>query len=73
MATARHNSNAMGSNARVICVYTYDWTDEADVLRIREELRKLGIINKVPYKSDQDTIEGKYKLTGHERISKYFK
>jgi len=53
----------------VICVYTYDWNDEKDVRRIREELRKLGITNKIPYKADED---GRYAARGHKRISKYY-
>lgn len=56
----------------VICVYTYDWTDRKDVNRVREELRKLGITNKLPYKSDEDTLQGKYRITGHRGISKYY-
>ena len=43
VATARPNSNARDPRSRVICVYTYDWKDEADVKRVREELRRLGI------------------------------
>jgi len=57
---------------KVICVYTYDWTDEKDARRVREELRKLGITNKIPYKSDEDTLSGKYRSTGHTKISKYY-
>ena len=56
----------------MICVYTYNWTDEDDVKKIREELRQLGITEKIGYKSDQDTIEGKYSTTGHTQISKYW-
>ena len=55
----------------VICVYTYDWADEKDVRRIREELRKLGITNKIPYKADEDT-GSRYAARGHKRISKYY-
>ena len=56
----------------VICVYTYDWTDEKDVKRVREELRKLDITNKIPYKADEDTIKGKYAVRGDKKISKYY-
>lgn len=56
----------------VICVYTHDWTNRADVMGVREELRKLGITNKIPYKSDEDTLSGKYAVTGHKRIAKYW-
>ncbi len=66
------NPNARDPNMRVICVYTYDWMDEKDVRRVREELREIGIARKIPYKSDQDTLDGKYQVSGHTRISKYY-
>ncbi len=72
VATAKPNPNATNPEIKVICVYTYDWTDEDDVRRIREELRKLGIINKIPYKADEDTLSGKYGVKGNTRISKYY-
>lgn len=72
VSTAKPNPLAGKSKAHVICVYTYDWTDENDVKRIREELRKLGITNKIPYKADEDTLKGKYRVTEHRRISKYY-
>ena len=72
VATAKPNPLATDPNTKVICVYTYDYTDEKDVKRIREELRKLGITNKIPYKADEDTLSGKYRITGHKRISKYY-
>lgn len=55
----------------VICVYTYDWTDIKDVKRVRQKLRDLGITNKISYKSDEDTIAGRYPTNG-ERIGKYY-
>ncbi len=60
-----------GKQRQVICVYTYDWKDEKDVMRIREELRKLGVIEKLSYKSDADTMAGKYYYKGDKNISKY--
>ncbi len=56
---------------RVICVYTYDQTDEADVMRVRAELREVGITRKIPYKADADTRAGRYRKLGHREISKY--
>lgn len=47
-------------NLHVICVYTYDWTDEADVMRVREQLRVLGIQRPIIYKTDEDTKAGLY-------------
>jgi len=72
VATTKPNPYATDPKTNVICVYTYDWTDEADVRRIRTELRSLGITQKIPYKADADTLRDKYRVTGHRRISKYF-
>jgi hypothetical protein len=72
VATARPNPNATNPNTKVICVYTYDWTDQEDIRRVREELRKLGITDKTPYKADGDTLSGKYRVRGNTRISKYY-
>lgn len=72
VATAKPNPLTVDPSKRVFCVYTYDWTDEADVRRVREELRELGISQRIPYKTDADTSSGKYKATGHTRISKYY-
>ncbi|MEM2469116.1 MAG: DUF1917 domain-containing protein [Candidatus Jordarchaeales archaeon] len=71
VSTAKPRPSAT-DRSRVICVYTYDWTDRDDVMRIREELRKLGVTWKIPYKADQDTREGRYAKAGFKRISKYY-
>ena len=72
VSTAKPNPNARNPENRVICVYTYDWTDKEDVKRIRQELRDLGITRKIPYKADRETLSGKYAIRGDKRISKYF-
>ena len=72
VSTAKPNPNSANPKKSVICVYTYDWTDEADVKRIRQELRELGITSKIPYKADRDTLEGKYANKGDRHISKYY-
>ena len=72
VATAKPNPNATDLSKKVICVYSYDWKDREDVVRIRTELRTLGIIWKIPYKSDEDTDAGKYRIAGNTRISKYY-
>lgn len=72
VATATPNVLATDQETKVICVYTYDWTNEKDVKRVREELRKLNITKKIPYKADEDTLSGKYQVLGHKRISKYY-
>lgn len=72
VATAKPNSNAPNSDMKVICVYTYDYKDIYDVFRIRAELRKLGIIQAIPYKTDLNTLKGKYAVKGNKRISTYY-
>ena len=72
VATVKDNPNAANSSVKVICVYMYNWTDEADVMRIRQELRQLGITRKIPYKADKETESGKYANQGTKRISKYY-
>jgi hypothetical protein len=46
--------------------------DEKDVFRVREQLRKLGIEKKLSYKTNEDTLAGKYRQTTGERIAKYY-
>jgi hypothetical protein len=72
VATARPNPNASGSKIKVICVYTYDYSDKEDVMRIRKELRKLGIENKIPYKTDNATRQNQYSVNGNTRISMFY-
>ncbi|MDO8529551.1 MAG: DUF1917 domain-containing protein [bacterium] len=74
VATAKINPGFASSKVKVICVYTYDWRDEKDVKRVREELKKIGIARKIAYKTDEDTEQGRYRTaTTTEKISKYYK
>jgi hypothetical protein len=72
VATMRPNPNAQDPWKKVICVYTYDSDDRADVLRIREALRELGFMDKLAYKTDEATLEGRYRNKGDRGISKYY-
>ena len=72
VSTAKENPNTNDSNKKVICVYTYDYTDKEDVMKIREALRNIGIKNKIPYKTDNATIKGQYQVRGYKRISVYY-
>jgi hypothetical protein len=49
------------SRSYILCVYTKDFTDIEDVMKVREELRKLGVTNKIHYKADIYTILDIYK------------
>jgi len=72
VSTARPNPNATNPSTKVICVYTYDHEDESDVMRVREELRRLGFVSKMPYKTDEATHAGQYRVRGDKAISKYY-
>ncbi len=73
-STAKMSTSAAsaGKSGRVICVYTYDYEDSADVNRVRAALRELGVTGKIPYKADADTIAGRYAGKGVGNIGKRF-
>lgn len=72
VSTTRPNPNASKADTHVICVYTYDVDDVDDVRRVRQRLRDLGIVAKIPYKTDDATYAGKYAVRGDKRISSFF-
>lgn len=72
VSTAKPNPNSTDPMKHVICVYTYDANDIEDVKRIRQQLRELGVIQKIPYKTDDATFAGRYEKTGHKRISSLY-
>lgn len=69
VATARPNPLARDPNKHVICVYTSDAENRADVFRVRDVLRQLGFTSPISYKTDAMTLQGKYEGSG--RIAKY--
>ena len=72
VSTAKPNPDAADPSKHVICVYTYDSDDAADVRRIRAVLRGLGMRHRIPYKTDRATERGEYRKAGHKRVSKYY-
>ena len=60
VSTRRPNPNSRNPDIGVICVYTYDSDDMDDLMEIRVSLRNLGFTQKLVYKTDQATREGKY-------------
>jgi hypothetical protein len=71
VSTARPSPYASHPDEEVVCVYTYDGDDEADVWRVREALRRLGFTQPLGWKSDQATREGRYEVRGHTRVNRY--
>jgi hypothetical protein len=58
VSTAAHPRNASGEH--VICVYTADCQDHADVARVLAMLRYLGYRGRLSYKEDGMTYAGRY-------------
>jgi hypothetical protein len=46
---------SMGRDTHVICVYTTNWTDMQELMRVRDVLRTLGFLEEIGYKRDVDT------------------
>lgn len=51
---------ATHGNTYVICAFTRDWQDKADVDAAREVLRNFGVTEELGYKRDVDTVNGVY-------------
>ncbi len=56
--------SAYKSVDHVICVYTHDFRNKANVGEILKRLREIGITGKLYYKSDQATLNGVYTVEG---------
>jgi hypothetical protein len=69
VSTAKPNPDSR-DNRKVIYVYTKDWADEADVMRVREKLRELGFIDRIGYKRNIETFAGEYAQKG-KRVTYY--
>jgi hypothetical protein len=63
VSTARLNPDSHSERA-VIYVYTRDWADETDVMRVRERLRDLGFLERLGYKRNIETYRGEYSEEG---------
>jgi hypothetical protein len=63
VSTARPNPDSRDER-KVIYVYTRDWSDEADVMRVREGLRALGVEQRIGYKRNIETFAGEYAEEG---------
>jgi hypothetical protein len=63
VSTAKPNPESR-DRRKVIYVYTKDWADEADVMRIRERLRERGFTDRIGYKRNIETYRGEYSQKG---------
>jgi hypothetical protein len=69
VSTAKPNPDSR-DNRKVVYVYTKDWADEPDVLRVREKLRELGFTDRIGYKRNIETFAGEYAKKG-KRVTYY--
>jgi hypothetical protein len=69
ISTAKPNPDSRDSR-KVIYVYTKDWADEPDVMRVREKLRELGFVDRIGYKRNIETFAGEYAKKG-KRVTYY--
>ena len=65
VSTARPDPDSRDERT-VIYVYTKDWADEADVMRVRERLRELGFKERIGYKRNIETFRGEYSEEGRK-------
>lgn len=71
--SSRFHADGYSKNgSHVISVYTPNYKDEADVKRVREALRKLGVQSKIRYKLNLDTLTGKYSDSKKGALSVYY-
>jgi hypothetical protein len=69
VSTSKPNPESR-DNRKVIYVYTKNWADEADVMRVRETLRMLGFTERIGYKRNIETFAGQYAKKG-KRVTYY--
>ena len=65
VSTAKPDQDSCDGRA-VIYVYTRDWADETDVMRVRERLRDLGFTERIGYKRNIETYRGEYSEEGRK-------
>jgi len=69
VSTAKPNPDSR-DNMKVIYIYTADWRDELDVMRVRNRLKELGFTDRLGYKRNIETFRGEYSQKG-KRVTFY--
>jgi hypothetical protein len=69
VSTSKPNPDSR-DNRKVVYIYTKDWADEPDVMRVREKLRELGFVDRIGYKRNIETFAGEYAKKG-KRVTYY--
>lgn len=58
--STRKHSKKYNNNEFVICAYTENYRNKADVKRVLKEIRKVGVNGRLFYKPDNMTVKGIY-------------
>ncbi|HJJ47917.1 MAG TPA: DUF1917 domain-containing protein [Methanocorpusculum sp.] len=69
ISTSKENEDSR-DDRKVIYVFTENWEDETDVMRVREELKNIGFTDRIGYKRNMDTYAGEYREKG-KRVTYY--
>jgi len=69
VSTAKANPQSRDDRL-VIYVYTRDWEDTDEVMRVREKIREFGITDRIGYKRNIETFAGEYSSVG-KRVTYY--
>ncbi|MDD3978397.1 MAG: DUF1917 domain-containing protein [Methanomicrobium sp.] len=65
VSTAKENPESRDERT-VIYVYTRDWEDKDNVMKIRETLKELGVEHRIGYKRNIETFQGEYSQGGRK-------
>lgn len=73
VSTHRPSPLAPRGARHVICVYTHDWQDEHDVLRVAKRLATTASLRKmtISYKRDAQTLAGQYSGISGQAVAQY--
>jgi hypothetical protein len=69
VSTAKKNPDSR-DDRKVLYVYTADWEKEEEVMKVREKLRSIGIVDRIGYKRNIETFNGEYASKG-KRVTYY--
>ncbi|PWR71934.1 putative phosphothreonine lyase domain-containing protein [Methanospirillum lacunae] len=69
VSTSKRNPDSRDYR-KVMYVYTADWENEEEVMRVREKLRSIGIADRIGYKRNIETFKGEYASKG-KRVTYY--
>lgn len=70
VSTARIDEDSHDDDKKVIYVFTKNWEDKDDVMRVRDTLKSFGFVDRIGYKRNLDTYAGEYREKG-KRVTYY--